>query len=265
MANWTPTDLTTIPRYIFDPSAFTYSGSAFSSGLNSGSVGGSWALMGAAPNKGADLNGITTLEFTGAQGFVNNVAAWPAGNNVFVFYVAKVTTQHIGTLIAHSWGSATTTTAWIIYPRIGTLDGAPVNDSEFFQGFNYAPKVFANVFTDSNFHIVSTKLGTAVISRDDGAALAPSSSTTGTINLSPSTNCNVGAPVITSADPLVGTVAYITVIVDPTTDEVERLEGWAAWRFGLVSNLDAGHPYKSAAPQTGSAPQLSAGQRLIFM
>lgn len=34
----------------------------------------------------------------------------------------------------------------------------------------------------------------------------------------------------------------------PTGDDVDRLFGWAAWRYGLEGVLPAGHPYKSAPP-----------------
>lgn len=35
----------------------------------------------------------------------------------------------------------------------------------------------------------------------------------------------------------------------PTDDEAQRLEGWAAWEFNLVSLLPADHPYKNEAPR----------------
>lgn len=34
----------------------------------------------------------------------------------------------------------------------------------------------------------------------------------------------------------------------PTDDEASKLEGWAAWEFGLASHLPSDHPYKSAPP-----------------
>lgn len=33
-----------------------------------------------------------------------------------------------------------------------------------------------------------------------------------------------------------------------SSDDIDKLFGWAAHRYGLAANLDAGHPYKSAAP-----------------
>lgn len=34
----------------------------------------------------------------------------------------------------------------------------------------------------------------------------------------------------------------------PTTDQIQRTEGWAAHRYGLTANLPSGHPYKTVAP-----------------
>jgi hypothetical protein len=34
----------------------------------------------------------------------------------------------------------------------------------------------------------------------------------------------------------------------PTPTERQKMEGWAAWRYGLTANLDASHPYKSSPP-----------------
>lgn len=34
----------------------------------------------------------------------------------------------------------------------------------------------------------------------------------------------------------------------PSTDEIDKLFGWAAWYFGLTARLPAGHPYKTVKP-----------------
>lgn len=45
-----------------------------------------------------------------------------------------------------------------------------------------------------------------------------------------------------------GYIAEAVLINDPTQANIERLEGYLAWKWGLVSLLPGGHPYKSAAP-----------------
>lgn len=34
----------------------------------------------------------------------------------------------------------------------------------------------------------------------------------------------------------------------PPSADIDRLFGWAAWRYGLTANLPGGHPYKTVAP-----------------
>lgn len=36
----------------------------------------------------------------------------------------------------------------------------------------------------------------------------------------------------------------------PSTSDLQKLEGWAAWRYGLVGLLPAGHPYKLSPPSS---------------
>jgi hypothetical protein len=45
----------------------------------------------------------------------------------------------------------------------------------------------------------------------------------------------------------VGACGYINRVL--TAAEIERIEGWAAWKHGYTANLPAGHTYKNAAPR----------------
>lgn len=48
---------------------------------------------------------------------------------------------------------------------------------------------------------------------------------------------------------LTGKIAYLCLLRDLWTDEErQRLEGWAAWRFGLMGNLVSTHPWKATRP-----------------
>lgn len=49
----------------------------------------------------------------------------------------------------------------------------------------------------------------------------------------------------------------------PTGDELDQLEGWAAWRWGLVPQLPLAHPYKLAQPLVSSAAYRYATQSAI--
>lgn len=58
---------------------------------------------------------------------------------------------------------------------------------------------------------------------------------------------NPSSPTAGACDMVVGEIliggGYL-----PTPTEIEKLAGWAAWKWGLVANLDVSHPYKSAPP-----------------
>ena len=41
---------------------------------------------------------------------------------------------------------------------------------------------------------------------------------------------------------------FIIVQGDFTTDDVRKLEGYTAWKWGQVDSLPVGHPYRTAAP-----------------
>jgi hypothetical protein len=81
----------------------------------------------------------------------------------------------------------------------------------------------------------------------DGSAFTLAHSDTGTIN--PVTGFD-----LVWANDLGGTsfgaytLAYMMIGNPPSAGNIQKLEGWAAWRFNLVSLLPGGHPYKSAAP-----------------
>ena len=42
--------------------------------------------------------------------------------------------------------------------------------------------------------------------------------------------------------------AVMAGVALPTTTEIHRLAGWAAWERGLQSNLPSDHPYKTTPP-----------------
>lgn len=70
----------------------------------------------------------------------------------------------------------------------------------------------------------------------------------------PTANTNsplyVGARGTGGTTNLIGLIGEIIVIKDGTTslDELEKLEGYLAWKWGFVGQLDSAHPYKERAP-----------------
>jgi hypothetical protein len=250
MTLWTPANLSTPARYIFDPSTFTYSGSNFASGSNQGSVGGAWTAESGTAVKGTPLNSRTVLALNGSQGFLNNTAAWPNGANVYVFAVGSFPNRGGFGLASHSWGSGEGAD-WVFYPRAGNNFGGSADQAWLFNN-GAAFRTLGDLFTDSSYHIACIKLGTSADLRVDGSAGAPVT-VLGSILNSSTNNFRIGASGPLAAEGITGNIAYVAVLVDPTIDDIQKLEGWAAApaQFNLQANLPAGHPYKSAAPIVG--------------
>lgn len=74
----------------------------------------------------------------------------------------------------------------------------------------------------------------------------------------------IGSGTGTSQDSFGGAFEEIVIATDATADTRERLEGYLAWRRGLVDNLPVGHPYKSEAPQTAPAQTITGSGALSF-
>jgi len=82
--------------------------------------------------------------------------------------------------------------------------------------------------------------GSVVYLYVDGQNSAYTSSTTGTMDIN---NINIGAP-----SQFIGNIGEL-VIVNSTNGNIRlMLEGYLAWKWGLLSNLPALHPYKNIAP-----------------
>ena len=64
----------------------------------------------------------------------------------------------------------------------------------------------------------------------------------------PSETLRIGSNSTNSA-PFVGEMAELVFLdYEATTDTVQKIEGYLAWKWGLEANLPSGHPYKDAAP-----------------
>lgn len=46
-------------------------------------------------------------------------------------------------------------------------------------------------------------------------------------------------------------ISEIVFVQSPTLDEQQKTEGYLAWKWGLVANLPADHPYKTTPPHPG--------------
>jgi hypothetical protein len=90
----------------------------------------------------------------------------------------------------------------------------------------------AGVYDGSNFYCTTNDTD------------SPTSSYTGTLSISKIAYYSA------STYSFEGEVAEIIIIdgVNPTSDEIDKIQGYLHHKWGLTANLDAGHPYKSVAP-----------------
>lgn len=91
--------------------------------------------------------------------------------------------------------------------------------------------------------VVGAKFGPDIVGRRNGAQVGTSSDgtsiTTGNLRLGRRTN---------GVDNIVGYVGDIAVFGALTLADVERIEGWLAWRYDQQALLVTGHPYKNNPP-----------------
>jgi hypothetical protein len=105
------------------------------------------------------------------------------------------------------------------------------------DAFQVAPSMLTNAIVAARFGavgIVGRRNGTQVATSSDGTSI-----TTGNLRIGRRTNGN---------DNIIGYLGDIIVTGALTTLEVEKLEGWMAWRYGQQSLLPSGHTYKNAPP-----------------
>jgi hypothetical protein len=105
------------------------------------------------------------------------------------------------------------------------------------DAFQAAPSMITNAIVGARFG------STGIIGRRNGAQVGTSSDgtsiTSGNLRLGRRTN---------GSDNIIGYVGDIVVTGALTSAEVEKLEGWYAWRYDQTSLLPSGHPYKTKRP-----------------
>lgn len=252
MAAWTPADLAVPPKIWIDSDAAVWSGSNLASISAKGADAGAMTLTGT-PVKGTALNSHDVIRFSGSGKYLTRtLSAWGAGGKAFAFTVFKSLTAGsgpavsglfsqasgasssagIGFLLLDSYGPSWYSSGWATGPFIEDYSGANATDR----------------WGTSIGHIAGFKLGSTIGEWIDGTAHTPDgSSTTGAFPNVSSQAWNFGKS--WDGDGSVDLAQLMLFDYDLTTTDRQKLEGWAAWTFGLVSNLPIDHPYKSAAPE----------------
>jgi hypothetical protein len=277
---WTPANLLTTPQVILDPSVASWSGSNWGSTVNTGTGGGTIIASLGTPVKGTQLNGFDVVHFV--ETALQTTQNWTGGVDYFIFSVCRATaitgTNTVNNpLMSHLWdNSETATTGFVCYSRIaagGTIagDGTWVASDlvTFGEGFGSgttAGYVFdhSQPFAAGTYTIFAMEAPGTLVYRINGSVVTPTSSSTGTADAKSGIAMIFGAA-SAGVETMIGDIAYLIVFAGaPSLADTQKLEGWAAWKYGLQANLPGGHPYKSAAPTLPGAMVLTQ-QQIIMM
>lgn len=268
---WTPLNMATVPQIYLDAqdSVVTDVGGVCSAISNLGAMGSAGNFSQATSSNrpsilAAELNGRRVLRFDGSTDcvtcgssagravFSDVAAAWVFSVHkkrgldgaptfrIFFYSLDGADTGYRFLLLAgnNSTGRANKPS---LYAK--RLDGdAPV----FLDSPNVVQGVYSMTVSAVNY---ATR---AAMLRENGAQvienLAYVSAAGNTFNTSPAAPISIGAfhTGVFGAD--VDLAAILIGNVYPSAGEFEKLEGWAAHKWGLTANLPSGHPYKTTAP-----------------
>jgi hypothetical protein len=114
----------------------------------------------------------------------------------------------------------------------------------FFNGFT--------AFGNANFGVPEIQIGVREAGSNYGASqmFLDGTSLSPTNNANPSNTPNIGAKLRMSSYGgfLDGQLAEVVILEDSTEDTRQKLEGYFAWKWGLVDSLPPAHPYKNVYP-----------------
>jgi hypothetical protein len=245
MALWTPADLAVPPRVWWNGDAAVFSGSNLSSWANSGSEGGS-ATIGGTPTQ-ATLNSLNGVAFDAAGEKVSlTVGSWGSSGVMQFFEVSDPISFPSGVEGAMHRGTPATNSGL-------TLN---INDVEIYsasQGFAQGPVIHSAGLPNADPYFLFGSNGTTqAIYLNGTAATLTGDTVSGTFPNLGSASWDFGE----GWDPANQNGAnFQRLLFDYALSTVDRqkLEGWAAWKYGLAALLPGDHPYKSAAPTTGYA------------
>jgi hypothetical protein len=190
----------------------------------------------AQPDNSGTLNGLATVAFAGAQAVVKSSATGLPDNSPGSTILAVMRFNNNALTYAFNVG---------LNFDLGTLlwggDSSKVNVSGVSTRANNAGyAVSVNTWQLMSGTITTTLREIFLNGASQDTDTATDSATT----------CNavqIGSDAFGNAA-LTGVVAEVVLLSGTDTTDRQLVEGYLAWKWGLEGDLDAGHPYKSAAP-----------------
>jgi hypothetical protein len=148
-----------------------------------------------------------------------------------------------------------TYTSGVVLMKYSNLDDAS-NGRIGFEGTNRVDwpndstsrvDTWSSTLSSGTFKVLSARhSGTTLTARLNGTQVGTLSTSTQFAN--PSSNGNLSLFGVSGGLYSVATIKTFLWCGDNDLTSEQKIEGYLAWRFGLEGDLDAGHPYKSAAP-----------------
>lgn len=264
---WTPINMTAVPQIYLDAQDSVVTDvSGFASAIsNLGAMGANGDFsQGTSGNRpailDAELNGKRVLSFDGSNDVLTGGST--AQKNLFrfvsaawVFTVYKKRSTDGAPAFRYLFYASTTVAA----ERFLALAGATGANMPALYGRRLDAESSANISASSavsgyysmtlhgiNYATREGKIlvdGSVAVSNPTMTTTAGSTSNTASVN-----PLSIGATVTGAVAADIDLAAIISSNTQPSTDDVDRLFGWAAHKYGLTANLPAEHPYKTVAP-----------------
>lgn len=267
---WTPLNMANVPQIYLDmqDSSVTDISGAASAVSNLGALGtGGGFSQATADNRptilAAELNGKRVLRFDGTNDvmvasalaarsiFKNVPVAWSFsvykkrtldGSPTFryLFYSSNNASATRFAALAGSSNAGEANKPRILARRLDGDSSSSLVSSGVVQG------AYAIVFSIANF---ATRAGEIIVngtSAASNATMLPAAGNTSDTAANESLALCAFPTGAQASD--VDLAAIIISNVAPAGGEVEKLEGWAAHKYGLTANLPGGHPYKTNPP-----------------
>lgn len=250
---WVPTDAPAVPQHWYDAmdaSTITVA-TGISAWANKGSLGGSLAQATALNQPAYNLtgfNGKPAAVFDGVNdGLVSTTTDDTWRNTGYgSLHMAMHPTDAAGTRAL--FGSSNATIGRLSIREFGgsyQIIGTRLDTDTL--GFSSGGPIVAET---TSFSFRQRWATTAFTVRRNGTTAVNSARlTAGVTSDTPSTVRALGTRTVGSGDHFQGPMGEVfTYAVDLSDDDMDRIDGYLAWRWGLEDKLPALHPYKAAAP-----------------
>lgn len=252
MALWKPTDLGSALKGWFD-------GADAASVTITGSGVSAWA------NKGVDPFALSQSNDTLRPTYASNALTFAHGAATGPHLLAANPFTNYDMLIVGKPFAYTDTTDWRTLVMSGTQNNILLEDSSNRFGSYNGGFFPAGTLTWDNVAGLSYARISAgnplLLSRDGGSLFDvganPTDTTIGGIG-------SGGSYSLGAIDQAFGQLYELVFVpYNSSLDTKQKLEGYAAWKWGFQGNLPADHPYKSAAPTTGVGVTLNFPMAIV--